>query len=78
MNPKTDLFTNLFTGKDNQTHDIGRLLWAVSVLAFLGMSFFAIWRGQAFDPVAWGTAIALVLAGGGASVAIKSHTEPSP
>jgi hypothetical protein len=65
-----------FSGKDNQTLDIGRVLWAVSVLSFLGMGFFGIYKGEVKDFLAMGTGIAAVLAAGGAAIGLKSKTEP--
>lgn len=67
---------NLFTGKDNETFDIGRVLWALSCLTFLGISILTTIQGQPFHPMEWGTGLSAVLAGGGISVAVKSHTEP--
>jgi len=71
-----DMLLKTFTGKDNQTLDIGRILWAVSVLSFLGMGFFAIYKGQVTDFIAFGTGCAAVLAAGGAALGFKSKTEP--
>jgi hypothetical protein len=67
---------HLFSGKDNTTLDIGRILWAISVVTFLLLSAYSIHNGQLFDPIAWGTGIGLVLGAGGAAIAIKSTTEP--
>lgn len=65
--------THLFTEADNLTFDLGRVLWGAGGLVFFGLSIFAIFKGQSFDPISWGTGFGGVLAGGGASLAIKSR-----
>jgi len=65
-----------FTGKDNESTDIGKVLWAAGTLVFFGMSMFALWKGQPFDAWAWGSAFAAILAGGGAGLGFKAKTEP--
>lgn len=70
------IITDWFTGIDGKTYDIGRFLWFASVLVFLGCAVYALSRGQNWDAVAFGTGLGLVLAAGGAAVAIKSNTEP--
>lgn len=66
----------LFTGKDNLTWDLGRVLWAKMALAYVGLSGWHVIHATAFDPVAWGTGAAAVLAAGGAAIGLKAHTEP--
>lgn len=66
----------LFTGKDNSTYDIGRVLWAVGVLVYLGLSIFAVIQGQQWHPMEFGSGLAGVLAGGGIGIAVKGNTEP--
>lgn len=62
---------------DNKTgyFDIGRLLWAASVISsilFEGISIIA--KNQNFDPISFGSGVAALLAGGGFSTAIKDRT----
>jgi hypothetical protein len=71
------LLNDLLTGKDNQTHDIGRYLWAAGVLVYLGLSIFAIIKGQPWNPTEYGIGLGAVLAGGGAGIALKVKTEPN-
>jgi hypothetical protein len=79
MNAVERFLTNLFTGLDNQTYDIARVLWAVSCLALI---FYAGWgvivNKQAFNAIDFGGGAAGVLAGGGIGVASKMAAEPRP
>ena len=73
------LITHLFTGADNATFDIGRILWAISVVVFLALAVYAvIWKGQPWAPQDYGTGLGLVLAAGGAAIGFKSSAEPKP
>lgn len=66
----------MFTGKDNKTLDLGRVLWAKAVVAFLAIGFYGIYNGNPMDYLAYGTGLAAVLAAGGAAIGLKSKTEP--
>lgn len=66
-----------FTGKDNKTIDIGRVLWAIGVLVFLSLSVYDTIRGSSFDAQTWGIGFGATLAAGGAAIAMKANTEPS-
>jgi len=67
---------HMFTGKDNQTIDLGRVLWAKAVVAFLGLAFYGVYKGNPVDYMAFGTGLAAVLAAGGAAIGFKAKTEP--
>ena len=70
---------NLFTGGDNSTFDIGRVLWALACLVFMVLAVYAVmWKGQPWAPQDYGTGLGLVLAAGGAAIGFKAHTEPKP
>lgn len=69
--------TDILTGIDNQTIDIGRLLWALGVLVFLGISIGALVKGQPWEPEQYGIGLGAVLAGGGAGIGFKKGTEPT-
>ena len=72
---RTSMF-HMFTGKDNKTLDLGRVLWAQAVLAFLGVAVVNVYNGNPIDFISFGTGIAAVLAAGGAAIGLKSSTEP--
>lgn len=65
------LLKGWFTGCDNREYEIGRALWALSVLAMIGYQGFAIWKGQPFSPIEFGAGAGGILAAGGFGVAAK-------
>jgi len=69
-------FRHLLTGKDNQTYDIGRILWLLSGLVFLALSIYDVLQGNPFRCVHFGAGAASILAGGGGGLALKKSTEP--
>lgn len=70
-------FMDSFTGEDNQTFDLGRLLWAVGVLALLGLTVYSVvFKGAVFSATEFGLAFAGLLMAGGGALAFKRHTEP--
>lgn len=71
------LLKDCLTGKDNQTYDIGRVLWFLSVLVFLILSTWDCWLDHDFKPADYGTGLGLVLAAGGGALWLKRDTEPS-
>ena len=71
-------FKNLFTGADNQTIDLGRVSWAVSLLAVIVAGIHTVYAQGHVDLVAFGTAIAAVVAAHGAALGFKANTEPKP
>lgn len=63
---------DIFTEADGKTWDLGRFQWFVGTVAFFGLSGWAyIFRGQAFDPTAWGAGRAAVLASGAGMIWMK-------
>lgn len=70
-------FHQLFTGADNKTADLGRVLWALSMLAFISATFLAIFQhNQTLDYTAWATGAGIILAAGGGALWAKAKTEP--
>lgn len=70
------VFRTAFSGTDNFSMDIGRILWAVSVLAGVLFAGFVCWHTKQFDIIAFGTGMGALLAGGGAALKLKETTEP--
>lgn len=73
-----EFFKHIFTGKDNQTYDIGRVLWAAGVLAFIGMAIYHVYAKGEFDASSYGLGFGSVLAGGGTGVGVKSMMKSEP
>jgi hypothetical protein len=71
-----ELMRQLFTGKNNTTLDLGRVLWATVTVHYLGLSAWHVVTTHSFDPMGWATGAAAVLAGGGAALGMKAGTEP--
>jgi hypothetical protein len=79
MKPKTHwgyIMRDLFSGRDNYSLDIGRVLWTIGTLVFLGLSVYITIVKQEFDYILWGTGFAAVIASGGAALKIKESSEP--
>ena len=77
MNQVCKICNDIFSGKDNKTVDLGRVLWAAGVVVYFALSIHAVWvKTWIFDPVAWGTGFGAILAAGGAALWAKSSTEP--
>lgn len=78
MNALRNFLKHLFTGIDNHTFDIARVLWFVSVMTFLAL---AVWHvvinKQGFDASNFGLGAGGMLAGGGAGLGLKGNTEPT-
>jgi len=67
---------HLFTGVDNETWDIGRILWAKMSVVYCAVSaYHAVAHGN-FDPQNWAIGASAILAGGGGALSLKSKTEP--
>ncbi len=76
MNAIGTFFRDLFTGKDNKTWDLGRIIWFQGALFYCAMSLYSLYQGLAIDPMNWGTGFAAILAAGGAAMALKNNSEP--
>lgn len=66
----------MFTGADNQSYDLGRVLWGLSTLALLTFEAISVCRGLVFDPMAFSGALSALAIGHGASLKLKGDTEP--
>lgn len=76
MTSLKDMLRNTFTGKDNQTLDLGRLLWAKGVFVYFALTVYDLYNNGKFDAMDWATGLGIVLAAGGAALAMKANTEP--
>ncbi len=71
-----DVLTGLLTGKDNQTHDIGRWGMAFGMITLAIMQGFALWRGQQFDVMTYAGAVATLSVGGAGGIRLAAPTQP--
>lgn len=72
MTSLSHVFRGWFTGNDNQNYEVGRALWALSVLAGIGYAGFDIfWNHSRFNMVEFGTGLGSLLALGGVGLAVK-------
>jgi len=71
------MLKHLFTGIDNTTWDLGRVLWAKISFVFCVISGWHTYHTGTFDPQAWAIGASAILAGGGGAIALKSKTEPT-
>lgn len=78
MNLIFNVIKDCLTGIDGKTYDPSRVYGAAAVLTFLGLAIFAVaFKGQAWDPQAYGIGFGAVLVGFGAGVNFKAKTEPT-
>lgn len=72
-------WNNISTGKDNATHDIGRVGAIAMIIVGLGLQIYSVgWAGQKFDMQAFGLGCGALAAGVGAMLKLKENTEPNP
>ena len=70
------ILRQLFTGKDGETHDLGRWSWAVCIFAVILAAAGNWWHNAVIDLIALGTALAGVCGAHGAALWAKRSTEP--
>lgn len=69
---------DMFTGIDNSTLDVGRVLSVIGVGVFCFNSVWVVVHTTVFDFTAWGVAFAAILGGIGGMLKLKESTEPKP
>ena len=70
-----EIVKQLLTGKDNETYDIGRVTWLIGLVAIIGLAFYEVlYSTVSIRELA--ESLGIVSAASGASVAMKSKTEP--
>jgi hypothetical protein len=68
--------TDIFTGLDGVTHDIGRYSWVTSLGALFAVTVHEAWTGKTVDLQAFGVAVASIVTAHGAALWAKKETEP--
>ena len=70
------IFTDLLTGKDNKTHDIGRWSWLLSLLSVIGAGAWTVVAHGAVDLMQFAGALSAVSTAHGVAIMAKQGTEP--
>jgi hypothetical protein len=71
-----DFLKNIVTGKDNETHDIGRWSWVLSFLAVVIIGIWQVVNGNAVSLRELAESLGLVSGAHSASLWAKKDTEP--
>jgi hypothetical protein len=71
------MIKNLLTGKDNQTYDIARVAWAISILAVLSVAGYQVITNGTVSLRELAESLGIVSGAGGASVWAKKDSEPT-
>ena len=71
------MIKHLLTGKDNQTYDIARVAWLISLLAVLCVAGYQVVMHGAVSLRELAESLGIVSASGGASVWAKKDAEPT-
>lgn len=69
-------FHEIITGVDNQTRDLGRISWIVSMASVIGHSCWAAYKGLVVDLSTFAQALSIVVVAHGAALWAKKDTEP--
>lgn len=67
------IFKDLFTGVDNETYDLGKILGSLSVVSFIVFTYLTLAKFNSFE---FASGITGILAGWGFTQKIKESTEP--
>jgi len=71
-----EMFKQLLTGKDNQTHDIARWTWLVGFVAIICIAIYEVMQAQHISLTELAEALGLVSGAGGAATMMKKDAEP--
>lgn len=75
MNP---FFKHLFTGKDNQTYDISRVMLCVGFVAYIIFTGFHVYTKGEFDSSGFGVGMGSFLGGSGMGIGAKAIMKGEP
>ena len=71
-----DVIKQLLTGKDNQTHDLGRWTWMAGFISIICIAIYEVVQSKAISLTELASALGIVSGAGGASVMMKQNSEP--
>lgn len=66
----------LLTGRDGETHDLGRWSWVMSTLSVLAAEIWNACHDKTIDILAFAQAISVLVAAHGGALWAKKDTEP--
>lgn len=67
---------NAFTGKDNETIDVGIVVYFIASVSFIFFMGFSLWRGEHFQGIEWSASLGGLAAAHAGSQRLKAPTEP--
>jgi hypothetical protein len=70
------ILNDLLTGKDNETHDLGRWTWMVGFIAIIVIAIYEVMQAKSISLTELASALGIVSGAGGASVMMKQNSEP--
>jgi len=70
--------SNILTGADNHTQDIGRFSWAISVISIIVLAAHEVWAGHPIDFNQFGMGLGAIVGAHGLALWAKKDTEPRP
>ena len=70
------IINDLLTGKDNQTHDLGRWTWMIGFIAIIAIAIYEVIQAKSLSLTELASALGIVSGAGGASVMMKQNSEP--
>ena len=71
------ILKDIFTGIDGESHDAGKYLWVLSVLAGLDFAGYdLVWLKSPFNIINFGIGVGSLLGAGAAALKFKETTEP--
>lgn len=71
------LLKQLFTGKDNETLDIGRISWAICIFTAIGFAVYQLIESK-FSLIEFGQTISAIVGVHSAGIWAKKDAEPEP
>jgi len=68
---------SLLTGKDNESLDVGRVGFLLTLVTFLILVGYVVSKSGVFDMQGFGIAVGAIFTAGGAMLKLKENTEPT-
>jgi len=71
-----DIISQILTGKDNQTNDIARWSWLISLAVVIGLAIYEVMNHAGFSIREFAESVGIISGAHGAAVMMKKDTEP--